>query len=94
VVVAFLFLDWFIQPESRQPEWIRNARSKVVLKSVGEWLKSMLPDDPEGLYQKLKKRRDDQQQQDQEPPAGKKTESVFPVRLAQIAKDHLPGASA
>lgn len=55
VVVAYLFFDWLV-PDSKKPEWITHAKSKVVLSSTGEWLKSQLPDDPEGLYKKFKKK--------------------------------------
>lgn len=64
VVVAFLFFAWLV-PDRSQPEWVRDAKSRVVLQSTGQWLISMLPDDPEKtILQRLKKRRPD----DQEPP--------------------------
>ena len=46
VVVAFLFFAWLV-PERSQPEWVKGAKSRVVLQGTGEWLMSMLPDDPE-----------------------------------------------
>src|SRR5476649_1153685 len=46
VVVAFLFFAWLV-PERSQPEWVKGAKSKVVLQSTGQWLMSMLPDEPE-----------------------------------------------
>jgi len=64
VVVAFLFFAWLV-PDRSQPEWVRDAKSKVVLQSTGQWLISMLPDDPEKtILQKLKRRKPE----DQEPP--------------------------
>ena len=64
VVVAFLFFAWLV-PDRSQPEWVRGAKSKVVLQSTGQWLISMLPDDPEKtILQKLKRRK----LEDQEPP--------------------------
>ena len=64
VVVAFLFFAWLV-PDRSQPEWVRGAKSKVVLQSTGQWLISMLPDDPEKtILQKLKQRKPE----DQEPP--------------------------
>src|SRR3989454_12504485 len=44
VVVAFLFFSWLV-PERSQPEWIRGAKSRVVLQGTGDWLMSMLPED-------------------------------------------------
>jgi membrane protein required for colicin V production len=64
VVVAFLFFAWLV-PDRSQPEWVRSAKSRVVLQSTGQWLISMLPDDPEKtILQRLKKRKPE----DQEPP--------------------------
>ncbi|HEY0300385.1 MAG TPA: CvpA family protein [Rhizomicrobium sp.] len=51
VVVAFLFFAWLV-PDRSQPEWVRGAKSKVVLQSTGQWLMSMLPDDPESTILK------------------------------------------
>ena len=54
VVVAFIFFAWLV-PEHSQPTWVRNAKSKVVLQSTGEWLKSLLPENPEQtILKKLK----------------------------------------
>ncbi len=62
VVVAFLFFAWLV-PDRSQPEWVRGAKSKVVLQSTGQWLISMLPDDPEKtILQKFKKRKPEDQE--------------------------------
>ncbi len=62
VVVAFLFFAWLV-PDRSQPEWVRGAKSKVVLQSTGDWLKAMLPDDPEKtILQRLKKRKPEDQE--------------------------------
>ncbi|MGB8235246.1 MAG: CvpA family protein, partial [Pseudolabrys sp.] len=42
VVVAFLFFAWLV-PDRSQPEWVRSAKSKLVLQNTGQWLMSMLP---------------------------------------------------
>lgn len=61
VVVAFVFFDWLV-PDRSQPEWVRGAKSKVVLTGTGDWLKSMLPDDPENtILKRLKRPRIDEQ---------------------------------
>jgi len=65
VVVAFLFFVWLV-PERSQPDWVRNAKSRVVLQSTGQALMSMLPDDPEGYLRKLKRPREEDQET---PPA-------------------------
>ena len=67
VVVAFLFFAWLV-PEKSWPEWVRNAKSRVVLQSTGQALMSMLPDDPERYLRRLRRPRDEQEPQDA-PPA-------------------------
>lgn len=46
VVIAVLFLNFFIQPE-QQPPWIAQAQTKPWLDSIGNDLLSRLPEDPE-----------------------------------------------
>src|ERR1044071_5425866 len=55
VVIAFLFFAWLV-PDRSQPEWVRSAKSRVVLQGTGDWLMSMLPDDPESTILKRLKR--------------------------------------
>jgi membrane protein required for colicin V production len=55
VVVAFLFFDWLV-PAKSQPAWVQGAKSKVVLQSTGDWIKGLLPDDPENTILKRLKR--------------------------------------
>ena len=75
VVVAFLFFAWLV-PDRSQPEWVRGAKSRVVLQSTGQWLISMLPDDPEKtILQRLKKRKPEDQDQ---PDAGPDQRSELP----------------
>jgi len=55
VVVAFQFFTWLV-PDRSQPEWVKGAKSRVVLAGTGQWLISMLPEDPENtILNKLKK---------------------------------------
>jgi len=61
VVVAFVFFSWLV-PDHSQPDWVRGAKSKVVLQSTGQWLMSMLPDDPEStILKRLKKPKPEDQ---------------------------------
>jgi membrane protein required for colicin V production len=61
VVVAFIFFDWLV-PQKSQPEAVRSARSRVVLQSTGEWLKSLLPEDPEDtILKKFKRPKGDEE---------------------------------
>lgn len=70
VVVAFQFFTWLV-PDRSQPEWVRSAKSRVVLAGTGQWLMSMLPDDPEStILKKLKKPKpEDTDNPDAPPPA-------------------------
>jgi membrane protein required for colicin V production len=57
VVVAFQFFTWLV-PDHSQPQWVKSAKSRVVLASTGQWLISMLPEDPEStILKKLKRPR-------------------------------------
>jgi membrane protein required for colicin V production len=68
VVVAFLFFDWLV-PTKSQPEWVRSAKSKVVLQSTGDWLREQLPEDPENtILKRLKRRPGDEQEPQDAPP--------------------------
>ncbi len=80
MVVAFLFFVWLV-PAKTQPDWARNARSRVVLQGTGDWLLSMLPDDPEtAILKRLKRPRDG----DEEPtPEQRGEREIAPPRLAE-----------
>jgi membrane protein required for colicin V production len=55
VVVAFIFFTWLV-PDRSQPDWVKNAKSKIVLSNAGDWLKQQLPEDPESTILKRLKR--------------------------------------
>jgi membrane protein required for colicin V production len=76
VVVAFLFFAWLV-PEKSQPSWVRDAKSKVVLKGTGDWLMSMLPDDPESTI--LKRLRRPKGDEEQDGPPGERSDIGAPV---------------
>jgi len=55
VVVAFLFFVWLV-PDKQRPDWVTQAKSRMVLQGTGDWLMSLLPDDPENtILKRLKK---------------------------------------
>jgi membrane protein required for colicin V production len=57
VVIAFMFFNWLV-PDRSQPEWVKSAKSRVVLSGTGDWLKQQLPEDPEAtILKKLKRPR-------------------------------------
>lgn len=68
VVVAFLFFAWLVPPRT-QPSWVANAKSRVVLQSTGDWLISLLPDDPEStILKRLKRPKQDEGEPQDAPP--------------------------
>ena len=76
VVVAFLFFDWLV-PQKSQPTWVTGAKSRVVLASTGDWIKSMLPDDPEStILKRLKRPREDGAEEPQ--PSGQRSDNAVP----------------
>jgi membrane protein required for colicin V production len=75
VVVAFLFFAWLV-PDRSQPEWIRSAKSRVVLQGTGDWLISMLPEDPENtILKRFKKPKPDEE----EPTPGQRSSLETPA---------------
>jgi membrane protein required for colicin V production len=67
VVVAFIFFDWLV-PAKSQPDMVKNAKSRVVLQSTGQWLMSLLPDDPEStILKRFKKKPVDEDTPDTPP---------------------------
>src|SRR5882757_10403753 len=84
VVVAFLFFAWLV-PERSQPAWVSGAKSKVVLQSTGQWLMSMLPDDPEStILKRLKKPKPDDQDAPPDSAPEKRTELPMPMIQALL----------
>src|SRR5688572_11431734 len=84
VVVAFLFFAWLV-PDRSQPEWVKNAKSRVVLQGTGQWLMSMLPDDPEStILKRFKKRPDDSESP--ETPTGDRSSLGLPQLAAHRPK--------
>src|SRR5262245_39312016 len=67
VVVAFLFFSWLV-PANKQPDGVRNAKSRVVLENTGEWLQALLPQDMDNYLSQWFKRRP---RGDEEAPAGR-----------------------
>jgi len=84
VVVAYLFFDWLV-PDRSQPEWVRDAKSKVVIKGTGDWLKGLLPEDPEStILKRLKRPKPGDQDQ---PDQGQRSEREVPIFCVRIASE-------
>jgi membrane protein required for colicin V production len=92
VVVAFLFFAWLV-PDRSQPEWIRSAKSRVVLQGTGDWLMSMLPEDLDATISKrLKKQKPEEegtepgQRSQLELPAGSQLHARGPIMGVQALR--------
>lgn len=84
VVVAFLFFSWLV-PSNKQPEGVRNAKSRVVLENTGEWLQGLLPQDMDNYLSQWFKRRpkgDDQDSPDS--PPGRRSHLDGPVQVVFV----------
>src|SRR3979411_1480505 len=69
VVVAFMFFSWLV-PDKQRPDWVTGAKSRLVLQGTGDWLMSLLPDDPENtILKRFKKNKPDDEQTDTDPAA-------------------------
>jgi membrane protein required for colicin V production len=77
VVVAFLFFAWLVPPRT-QPSWVANAKSRVVLQNTGDWLISMLPDDPESTILRRLKRTKPEDSEPQDPPTDQRSNLGVP----------------
>jgi membrane protein required for colicin V production len=81
VVVAFLFFAWLVPP-AKQPDGVKNAKSRVVLENTGEWLQGLLPQDMDNyLSQWFKKRPkggEDQEPPPEAPPPGQRSDARSP----------------
>src|SRR5471032_645696 len=76
MVVAFLFFVWLV-PAKSLPDWVKNARSRPVLQGTGDWLLSLLPDDPEtAILKRLRRPKDgdDTAPPDAHPGPGQRSE--------------------
>jgi membrane protein required for colicin V production len=79
MVVAFLFFAWLV-PDKSQPEWVKGAKSKVVLQGTGQWLMSMLPEDPESTILRRLKRPKPEDQDVPDAAPERRTEAPLPAR--------------
>lgn len=69
-VIAFVFFDKLVG-EKQQPDWVKDAKLRPVLKETGDQIIALLPEDPEGMIAKWKarKRIEGEQGDPGEPPA-------------------------
>jgi len=82
VVVAFVFFAWLVPP-GKQPEGVRNAKSRVVLENTGEWLQALLPQDMDNyLSQLLKKKKGDDEPP--EPSPGQRSGLGAPLGSREV----------
>jgi membrane protein required for colicin V production len=77
VVVAFIFFAWLV-PASKQPDGVRNAKSRVVLENTGEWLQALLPQDMDNLFSQWIKRAPKSDPDTPDAPGGQRSDARTP----------------
>ena len=70
VVAAYMFFAW-LSPEKNHPNWIKNAKSLVVIQNTGNWLISVLPDDIDKYLKGFKSPRQDEDPDAPAPPGNR-----------------------
>jgi membrane protein required for colicin V production len=88
MVVGFLFFVWLV-PDRSQPDWVKNAKSRVVLQGTGQWLMSMLPEDPENTILKRLKRTKPEDQDQPDAPVGGRSSLGMPAGRIAVAEPDL-----
>lgn len=89
-VVAFLFFAWLVS-DKQQPDWVRGAKSRTVLQGTGDWLMSLLPDDPENtILKRFKKTKPGDEQNDSSTPPDQRTQET-PADAGGYAKSERDG---
>jgi membrane protein required for colicin V production len=73
-IVAFMFYGWLMPDENKQPDWVKNARTKPILQAGGAKVHEMLPDDLDTLVTKFKTKK--AAPANEEPPAEPEAESA------------------
>ena len=84
MVVAFLFFSWLV-PGNKQPDGVRNAKSRVVLENTGEWLQALLPQDMDNyLSQWFRRRPKGDEQEPPDAPPDQRSNLDAPATVASV----------
>jgi membrane protein required for colicin V production len=76
-VIAYVFFNWLV-PVQTQPEWVKSARMRPLLQVTGDQLMAVLPEDPEGLLNKLKKGKSPGLTEEPSPDTGQEPKRAEP----------------
>ena len=87
VVVAFVFFDWLAPV--KQPSWVNDAKSRVVLKGTGQWLQSLLPEDLDKYLSGVLKKRGpgDEEAPAEAPPDRRSDVAPPPATTGSVRSD-------
>lgn len=84
VVVAFLFFAWLV-PSNKLPDGVRDAKSRVVLQSTGDWLQGLLPQDMDNyLSQWFKKKPKGDEQEPPDAPPDSRSDLGSPTTTGSV----------
>lgn len=84
-VILFMFFQWLVG--ERMPVWAKEAKTRSMLQSSGEWVLSLLPADPEGLIQQFKPPKGDATPPAETVPPGDKKTEANPSQSSQNAQN-------
>lgn len=68
VVIAYLFFTWLV-PETSQPNWVKNAKSREILTKTADAIMRQLPEDPEKWLERLRRPRGNDEGPADQPPS-------------------------
>jgi membrane protein required for colicin V production len=87
VVVAFLFFAWLV-PTGKQPDGVRNAKSRVVLENTGEWLQALLPQDMDAYFSQMFKKRPKGDDDAPEAAPGQRSDRTSPDTTGSVRQPY------
>ncbi|WP_442583604.1 CvpA family protein [Mesorhizobium sp. ASY16-5R] len=92
VAVALLLFNWLVG--SQQPPSVANAKSRPMLESIGKWLESMLPENPENsILKRIIPEDGDTEAQPPEAPAADAPPAETPSAPAETPPAESPPAN-
>jgi membrane protein required for colicin V production len=84
-VILFMFFQWLVG--EKMPSWAKEAKTRSMLQSSGEWVMSLLPNDPEGILQQLNQTPPGTNPPAETAPAPERKTDLLPAQKSQTAQN-------
>ncbi|MCL2713748.1 MAG: CvpA family protein [Alphaproteobacteria bacterium] len=68
VAVVFMLFTWLVN-EPQRPNWVTQAKSRLVLQKTGDWLMALIPEDLDKKLKDFKGNKGEDNQADSDPSA-------------------------